>query len=331
MVQKIVNGEIVEVKEEEKTAEEIKAEEEAAAAAAAAEEEEPELDDDGNPVEKKVEPWEELDDGEGDGDLGDMPVAAHVRYKRKKKKVLEKVELEMEALKKENAELKSGTFKPEAAPERPTRGNFTDEAQYYVALETYEDQMTALRQKRQNFQSGKEDQQRQYAAKIETGVNAHYERAAKIAKETGISPEVYQKTDGAVRDAVESVLPEMGDIVVDQAVTLLGKGSEKVLFYIGRNQAALDRFKSLLAEDKSGMKAMIFLGQQKERLTGVSKRRSNAPAPAAKADGDGGVNEPASTRKLKKAYDAAHKKGNLQAGYDAKKKARAAGADVSAW
>ena len=329
MAKKIVNGEMIDVPDEE----EIKPDEkEIEPDAEGMADDDLEADDD----EEKPEPeeWQASEDDK-DGkpaDLGDMPVAAHVRYKKKKKIADEKTAAELEVLRKENEALKSGTFKPEQAPVRPTRAEFGDDETYYQKLEQYEDQMAILRQKRQNFQNNRQQQQKTYIEITEKAVDAHYERAAKVVKDTGISAEVYQETDKVVRQAVESIMPKMGDVVVDQAITIIGEGSEKVLYYLGRNQTALDRFKSLLAEDKSGMKAMVFLGQQKERLTGTKKRRSNAPAPAPNANGEsGGASESAKTKKLKKQYTEAHKKGNAQAAFDAKRAAKAAGADVSSW
>ena len=125
-------------------------------------------------------------------------------------------------------------------------------------------------------------------------------------------------------------MPNLGDPVVDQAITVLGEGSEKVLYFLGRNQTALDRFKSLLAEDKSGMRAMVYLGQQKERLTNVKQKRSSAPAPAPNVKG-GLKNDSATERKLKKLYQQAHKKNNPQKAYDAKQQAKKAGINTSSW
>ena len=327
MEKKLVNGEMVDVEE---VKPELNDDGTPVVVDPVVEELEAELDEEGNPVEKVVEPWQETEE-EDAGPLGVMPVAAHVRYKQKKKAATEKIEADLLALQEENKALKAGTFKPEAAPARPTRTSFDDDEAYFVEMEKYEDAMTSLRLKRQKFNETHVQQQAQYKEVTEKAVDSHYERAAKIVKDTGISPEVYQETDKQVRTAVDSVIPNMGDIVVDQMITTLGEGSEKVFYYLGRNHAALDRFKSLLIDDKSGMKAMVFLGQQKERLTSSGKQRSKAPAPSPNL-GNGGVNnDSAGVKKAKKAYEVAHKKGDIQAAYDAKQSAKKAGANVSSW
>jgi len=125
------------------------------------------------------------------------------------------------------------------------------------------------------------------------------------------------------------VNPNLGDIIVDQVISILGEGSEKVLYFLGRNKAALAKFQNLLMTDKSGMKAAVYLGQEKQRLTNPIKQRSSAPAPVTNIKGD----EPLSgaAGRFKKKYDAAHKKGDNQAAYNAKKEARAAKIDTSTW
>jgi hypothetical protein len=109
----------------------------------------------------------------------------------------------------------------------------------------------------------------------------------------------------------------------------LGEGSEKVNYYLGRNKAALAKFQNLLMTDKTGIQAAVFLGQEKQRLTKITKPRSNAPKPATEIRGDEIVTGAAG--RYKKKYYAAHKKGDTQSAYNAKKEARAAGVDVSKW
>jgi hypothetical protein len=88
-------------------------------------------------------------------------------------------------------------------------------------------------------------------------------------------------------------------------------------------------FQSLLSEDKTGMKAMLFLGQQKERLTNPRKPKSSAPKPAATVSGDANVSQQESA--MKKKYDKAHGSNKTQAAYDIKQQAKKAGINVSAW
>jgi hypothetical protein len=101
------------------------------------------------------------------------------------------------------------------------------------------------------------------------------------------------------------------------------------MFRLGRSKALLGQFVGLLANDPSGLDAATFLGEQKARLTGTTKRPSSAPPPDTQIDGDvsGGQKESL----LKKRYQDAHKKGEGQTAWNVKKEAKKAGYDVSKW
>jgi hypothetical protein len=119
-------------------------------------------------------------------------------------------------------------------------------------------------------------------------------------------------------------------MIADQLINSMGEGSEKVQYFLGRNANALNQLTALLVEDPGGVKAAVFLGQQKERLTKPKKMKSMAPAPSAENKGDEVIGSGNAAR-LKKAYDKAHSDGKLQNAYDAKKAAKQAGVDTSKW
>ena len=162
-------------------------------------------------------------------------------------------------------------------------------------------------------------------------VDGHYSRADKLIEEFSISPEVYKQADLNVRRAAEAIAPERGDAIIDHMISVMGEGSEKVLYYIGnpKNKAALNEFQSLMTQDPSGLKAAVYLGKQQAKLTNPSKATTNAPPPASRANGD--ESSSAKGGPAKKQYEAAHKKGNAQAAYNAKAAARKAGVDTSKW
>ncbi|MBU0792174.1 MAG: hypothetical protein KKC55_17150, partial [Gammaproteobacteria bacterium] len=184
------------------------------------------------------------------------------------------------------------------------------------------------------FQRLQQDQhlrssQERVVKQIEQAVDDHYVRAEKLLESSGISEEAFKKSDQTVREAVESIRPKQGDIIIDQLISRLGEGSEKVMFRIGRSKSLLGEFISNLANDPSGLNAATFLGEQKARLTGPTRKLSNAPSPDTQINGDepGGQKE----RLLKKRYQEAHKKGKGQEAWNAKKDAKKAGIDVSKW
>ena len=295
---------------------------------------EPELDEDGKPVEPVVEPWMKEEDDVEDQTLSDdpakqVPVGKFVSLKKKLRGTISERDDEIERLKKERDEALKLKPKEPAVLKRPDREDFDSAEEYEVAKDKYDDDKLDKRFWRNRIKEQQEQAKSEAYNKTVEAVDQHYDRAAELIETSGIKPEIYQDADKRVRKTVESIVPKMGDVIVDQIISIMGKGSEKVLFYIGRNAAALSKFQTLLSEDKTGMRAAVYLGQEKQRLTKPTSHRSNAPAPAAGVKGDATTN--GSANKFKKTYNAAHKSNNLQAAYNAKKEARLAGVDVSGW
>ena len=323
---------------EEQTAEEARlAEEEAARVAAdeAAASDEPELDDDGNPIVPPVEPWmkEEEEEEEGEQDPNDpskqVPVGKFVATKRKLKGQISDRDEEIERLKRERDEALKQKPKQDTVLVRPKKDDFATDEEFDEALDKYNLNRTEETINRTRLEDQKKAGLQQAQKKLTEAVDDHYVRAEKLIEDSGIKVEVYKAADTVVRQAIETIFPGKGDLVADQFIAMVGKGSEKVNFFLGRNKAALAKFQNLLITDPSGIQAAVFLGQEKQRLTKPIKPRSNAPAPVTDVKG----NEPVSgaAGRFKKKYDAAHGKNNNQAAYNAKKEAKAAGVDVSKW
>jgi hypothetical protein len=292
------------------------------------EDDEPELDDDGNPITPEIEDWMKED---GDQTLSDVPAGKYIRTKQKLKGRISEQNSEIEKLKAENARLQAESVKvskPVELPRRPKEDAFDTTAAYEAALDEYEEQIAATRYDNVVRKKQLEDKQRKVAEEVANAVDEHYGRADALIVKHGIKPEVYQKADETVRLAVEAVIPKGGDAVVDHLISLLGEGSEKVMFKLGRNKTFLAQFQTALIADKTGLKASILLGQEKERLSNTGKRTSMARPPASSVEGDAPAGKGGA---LKRKYDAAHKKNNGQEAYNIKKEARKAGVDVSGW
>lgn len=285
-------------------------------------------DPDGNPDDdgEKLEAWQRSDDKS-------VPLSAHVKTKHKLKGRLSEKDDEIEKLKAKIAEMEKGNTISEAATspqlKRPDEFNFDSDEEYQKALDEYESQRFQSRFDLIEKQRQAQDYQRQAQAKLTEQVDKHYERAEKLVSDSGIDPDVYRNADITVRQAIENVAPKQGDIITDQLISILGDGSEKVMYYLGRNKPVLNEFLVLLNEDRSGIKASAFLGETKARLVTPKKRNSNARPPATKIKGD--APSSGSSKRLMKAYQEAHKKGDSQAAYNAKKEARALKIDVSNW
>ena len=285
----------------------------------AADDEDQEQDDD-----KVVEPWQETDDQTSE----DVPVGALMSVKRKLKGRISERDDEIASLKAKIEEMQS---KPagQQLPKRPQEDDFDTDEAYQKAVSEYEDQLVVQRFDRIEAEKTRKDTITQAQEALQKSVDTHYERAEKLITDSGISPDVYKQADVTVRQAIEGLIPKQGDLITDNLIKTVGEGSEKVMFFIGRNKAALLELKTLLSNDPSGLSAAVYLGQQKERLNNPKRKTSQTPKPASKANGD--VQPGKKGRAFKKKYDAAHAGNKAQIAYNVKKEAKAAGVDVSSW
>jgi len=280
---------------------------------------------------KVVELWQEVESTD-DGEIDAVPVGTHIKMKSKLKGRISERDDEISKLRTELEEIKQTRVAPKEStsiPQRPLEEDFDTTEEYRAALTKYEDDRSQARFEAREAKKLQSDSIVQTKKVIDSAVDGHYERAAGLIEKSGISSDVFKRADETVRLAMESLRPKEGDLIVDQMINTLGEGSEKVLFFLGRNNKALNAVKGMIAEDPSGMKALVYLGQQKERLTNPKKRISNAPPPAGDANGD--VVQKDEGVKLKRKYDAAHKKQQGDVAYRYKQKARKAGVDTSSW
>ena len=213
---------------------------------------------------------------------------------------------------------------------RPKESDFDSLEEFEKALDEYEDKRLDNKLSVAQTQRSINTRQIQAQEKLGRDIDAHYERASKLVQDSGISADAYKQADEVVRNAIDAIKPGIGDIIVDQMISLLGEGSEKVFYKLGKNKTLRSELVSLLIEDPNGLKATAFLGEQKAKISHTTKRRSAAPAPASDING-GDTNVSSKERAHKKKYTEAHGKGNLQAAYNAKKAARAAGINTSSW
>ena len=275
----------------------------------------------------------EDDDGQAPSEV--MPVSAHIRAKRKLKGRIGEQETEIETLKREIKELKESRSqgiitKPSGnALVRPKREDFESIEAYEAAVDTYEDLRIESKLSVVQGQNQLKETQANTVKKLNDAVDGHYLRADKLITESGISAETYKQADEVVRNAVETIRPGRGNMIVDHIISILGEGSEKVMYKLGRSKALRGELITLLSEDPNGLKATIFLGEQKAKLSLTTKRKSNAPPPSSEVNGDSVTTN--AERAFKKKYDTAHNSGNTQAAYNAKKNAKAAGVDTSNW
>ena len=279
------------------------------------------------------EDWMAEDDAKDDKSV---PLSAHISLRTKLKDKVREKDSEIEQLKAELAQIKQAVVKPTATADDPKTvlkppvpQNFRTVEEYQAAVEQYTDakleQRLSLIQQTQNASARQESAKK---AKDDL-VNAHYQRAAELVKANSISPEVYQNADLKVREAVATVFKDSADGIVDDLIASLGDGSERVMYYLGRNAQARNTLISKLLSDGRGIDASVYLGELKAQKAGnLSSVSSMAPAPSPRVRGQSGTTG-SDAEALKKQYEAAHKKGDVQAAFNLKRQAKAAGITFS--
>jgi hypothetical protein len=318
-------------------AEEVKAEEEAV------EEESEELVDPGEGEQTdtegaETEAWMQTEEQTSEGSDNEtvVPLASHIKMRGTLKAKIGDQSGEIEQLNAKIALLEQGRAAPAQETATPAamptlEGSDFDEAKYQQELSSWMAKQVQAQVAHATQASTKTAAQTQAAQQLDQAVDGHYQRAAKLAEESGITPELYQNADTVVRQTIESVLPKMGDIVTDNMIARLGEGSEKVMYFLGRNKTAQEKLRSSLVTDPTGISAALYLGELKSTVATPQKRVSRARKPATQIQGDEGGSAKGAAKKLKETYSSAHKRGQGQAAYNAKKQAKAAGIDVSDW
>lgn len=294
-------------------------------------EQEPESGEDAEEGESEVESWMKPD-SEG----GFKPDSGAAAVRRKLKGKIAEKDSELDKLHAEIAVLKGGASQsPESQPTKPTpRPKFDDfdddEAAYDTALDEWHDKRMDAKIAAKAKASTNTEAVGAVNAKIQVSVDSHYVRANKLVDDGKVTEESYMAADSAVRRVVEGVFEGSGDTITDSLISKLndiGDGSEKVIYSLGVNPARLEKFKAALSEDPYGLKAAMYLGSLQADIATPKKKRSSAPKPGAKADGEGGSGGPSGTfaKRYKKAG------GDIQARVDIKREAKRANIDTSNW
>jgi hypothetical protein len=262
----------------------------------------------------------------------DNSTAGQIRrkYKAKADKVSAEKDETISQLEKriENMEKNGSKPTPAQVSNKPERAKFRSDFEYIEALTDYKMDLRENERTSKTIAEQNKEQTDAATKKTNDAVDSHYQRAAALSEKSGIKPEAYQASDQRVREAVENLFPGGGDSVVDALINNLGEGSEKVFYHLGVNKAKLQDFVESFSEGQ-GLKTAAMLGELKARLVIPDKRISRAPSPGEEIISNGSGNQKETAHK--KIYNAAHKKGDIQKAYDAKKAARSAGIDTKKW
>ncbi len=289
-----------------------------------------------------AEAWTLADDQTSDAEGAEIPnsawKAARESYKAKQGKKDAAHDEVVNNLNTRIAQLEQGGQRPQQQPQ-PMLGALKREqfdeyddpdaayTQALVSAQLVQDRQISIQNARyQQAQQQFEAQQRI----INDGVDQHSKRAEDLATKSNINPDTYYAAELRVRGAVESVFPGQGDFMTDSLISNVGKGSERSIYNLGINPEKLDEFTNSLIGDRNGLKATAFLARLGAELQSAQprKRTTKAPNPAKQVSGDQAVKPTGTTQK---AMNAAQSSGDIQGAIDIKRKAKAAGVDVSTW
>ena len=273
--------------------------------------------------------------GEGENewlkDNTTMPVSSHIHTKNKLKGQIGEANDENARLKAENEQLRlAGKPAENKLGPMPKKNDTQSDEEYEADLRKWHDDAATDSISRASLTNNQTVNARDAANTIKEAVNTHYERAGAFVKENGIEEEVYNQADKNVRSAFESVFPGSGNVFADRIISSLQSGSEKAILIVGRNQEKLDKFKSLLVSDRSGLQAAGYLGSIIGQYKKKAKQTSLAPSPVPDIkSGERSTVVPESS--LKKMWKAADKSGDTMKAYNIYAKAKTAGVDVTKW
>ena len=280
------------------------------------------------PEEQEIESWLVEDD---DRDEKAVPLSDHIEVRQKLKEKNRDLQAELDEIKAGLQQQQQQYQQQQQQPvyqnqyRRPTLEDFEyDEDQFNAALDQWNMDNISVQMYNQQQQQYQQQQQ-QY---LQQQVESHYERSAELVTKHQLDVNKYKEADQAFRNVVGTATG-MGDAASNAILAMLGEGSEKVLYSVGRNKAKLQKLGELLSTDPSGLKASIFLGQQLAETQKKTITRKKPAEPPHDASGSGvkGVSSQTQTA-LKKKY---RSEPDAQKRWEIRKKAKAAGLNVDEW
>lgn len=289
--------------------------------------------------ESDTESWMEADE-ESDSEEQSVPLSKHISLRSKLKDKVREKDSELEQLKAEIERLKQSkpasdtatTLQPPKVEDYQDEYGDTDFAKFNEANARYMQDLVDSRVSGGTKKQEEEAKQQQLQQQRESTVNHHYELAERLVNSGILKADDYIAADSTIVNTLELSVPGRGRAVADGLIQHLSEVSdqpEKVWFKLGKDPKLLSQVIEAYQSDTSGVKGVALLARISQKYTTPAKRKSKAPAPARKVQGD--QSQTPSTDKLQKKYKEAHKKGNLQAAFNAKREAKKAGVDTSNW
>lgn len=253
--------------------------------------------------ETETEAWMQTDEessSDNEKKFTDHDIAA---AKKKLKARVSNQSSEIDELKTQVAQLKQGTVTKTEAPNlnMPLLSEYDyDEELHAKAIGEWHNKLISSKVDASNQQAQVTAQEAQQLSERNKSVDSHYQRAVVLSEKSGIKPDDFRESELKVRQAMDSLVHGKGDDMVDNIISTLGEGSEKVMYYLGRNPDALDKMVNLARGNAFAM--MMEFGNLKAKLTATKNNISTARKPTKKISGD---EKGGSVTSFKKRYDKA--------------------------
>ena len=295
-------------------------------------EEDPDGDED-----ESQEAWMTTDD-ENDDDRS-VPLNKHISLRTKlKSKVKERDEeietlrAKIEKLEKPQQQQEGATLQPPKAQSFQDEYGETDWDKFNEANAAYMQDLVESRLTGNSKKSEETAKKRKLEEQREQSINHHYELADKLVQKGIVTAEDYASADSVIVNTLEESVPGHGRSVADGLIQHLSEVTdqpEKVWFKLGKDKALLNQVINAYQEDPSGVKGVAELARPSQKYVTGIKRKSTAPKPASKVEGDASTVSDAA--KLQKQYNSAHKKRNTAEAFRIKRQAKKNGVDTSKW
>jgi hypothetical protein len=287
-------------------------------------------EDQANTKEDDIEAWMHGEDDNSPNDSETVPLSDLIKMRTKlKSKVHDKDDQIQELKAKIESMEQSLRQQPEkAASGKPNRGDFLE---HDDPEEAYIDALTEWKSGESRRKAEAEEAENRLKAQrqeLDRRVESHYQRVSELLDTHKIKPDVYKAADLNLRKAADAALPGHGDMVFDALISQIGEGSDKLVMYVGNNQARRAEFQQAMVDDPNGLKAMRLIGKWESEMSKPVRRTSSAPPPARDVDKDAST---VSQEGMRRKYKSAHEKGDVQKAFDLKREARAKNIDVSNW
>jgi len=294
------------------------------------EEGEPEDDDQGSEFLLTVDGEEP--ESEQDSDEKAQQAILHKLKKERKKR--QDAQSEVDKLRAENEALKS-QFSSGSSPVQSTATQGTtapkppnlwspeingDEQKYAQAFQQWFQDVSGAKEQEHSA----ERQQKKAQERMDRIRESVATASVSFAKQHKINTD---RVAGALETAVDDIDAHYGmEGTLLNLLDTIGEGSEKVGYHLGTSEAARDKLKKVLGEDRSGLKAAAYLAELKAKLKPkATKKVSSAPEPDEPLQGDG---KSESAKQLQSRYDKAAKNGDLKELRRVRSKAKELGVDL---